>query len=72
MNARAIAGTLVVLAVAVALGFVVSDSADGWADWVVFGVVICAALGGAIAVWNREYPAQSKKRTFTRDSDSRW
>ena len=72
MNARAIAGTIVVLGVAVALGFVVSDSADGWADWVVFGVVICAALGGAIAVWNREYPAQSKKRVFTRDSDSDW
>jgi hypothetical protein len=63
---------LVVLAVAVALGFVVAGSADGWADWVVFAVVICAAIGGAIAVWNREYPAQSKKRVFTRDSDSRW
>lgn len=72
MNARAIVGTLIVLAVAVALGFVVAGSADGWADWVVFAVVICAAIGGAIAVWQREYPAQSKKRVFTRDSDSRW
>jgi hypothetical protein len=63
---------LIVLAVAVGLGFVVAGSADGWADWVVFGVVICAVIGGAIAVWQRQYPAQSKKRVFTRDSDSRW
>jgi O-antigen/teichoic acid export membrane protein len=62
----------IVLAVAVALMYAVTQSADGWADWVVFGVVVCAAIGGTIAVWNRQYPAQSKKRVFTRDSDSRW
>jgi protein-S-isoprenylcysteine O-methyltransferase Ste14 len=72
VSGRAIVGTLIVLGVAVALAFVVAGSADGWADWVVFGVVICAVIGGAIAVWQREYPAQSKKRVFTRDSDSRW
>jgi hypothetical protein len=63
---------LVILAVAAGLGYAVVKSADGWADWVVFGVVVCAALGGAIAVWNRQYPAMSKKRTFTRDSESEW
>ena len=47
-------------------------SADGWADWIVFGVVVCAALGGALAVWQRQYPAATKKRVFTRDSESNW
>jgi hypothetical protein len=63
---------VIILAVAIGLGYLVVDSADNWADWVVFGVIICAALGGAIAVWNRQYPAMSKKRVFTRDSDSKW
>ena len=58
--------------VAAVLGYALLESVDGWADWVVFGVVVMAALGGAIAVWNRQYPAATQKRTFTRDSDSRW
>ena len=60
------------LAVAAVLGYALLESVDGWADWVVFGVVVMAALGGAIAVWNRQYPAATQKRTFTRDSDSEW
>ena len=63
---------LIILAVAAVLGYAVVKVAKGWAGWVVFGVIVMAALGGAIAVWNREYPAMSKKRTFTRDSDSDW
>jgi O-antigen/teichoic acid export membrane protein len=64
---------VIVVLVAAGLGYAVVQSADGWADWVVFGVIVCAALGAAIAVWNRQYPAQTKKRTFTRDSDeSNW
>jgi hypothetical protein len=63
---------IVILAVAAGLGYAVTRSANGWADWVVFGVIVCAALGGAIAVWNRQYPHVSKKRTFTRDSESEW
>ena len=58
--------------VAVGLGYVLLESVDGWADWIVFGVVVMAALGGALAVWNRQYPAATQKRTFTRDSDSKW
>jgi hypothetical protein len=54
------------------LGYAVVHVAKGWAGWVVFGVIVLAALGGAIAVWNREYPQMSKKRTFTRDSESKW
>ena len=72
MSGTAVVQTLIVLLVAVGLGYLVIDSADGWADWVVFAVVVCAAVGGAIAVWNRQYPAQSKKRVFTRDSESDW
>ncbi len=72
MSGRAVVQILIVVAVAAGLGYAVMQSADGWADWVVFGVVICAALGGAIAVWQREYPAATKKRVFTRDSDSNW
>ncbi len=58
--------------VAAVLGYALLESVDGWADWVVFGVVVMAALGGAIAIWNRQYPAATQKRTFTRDSDSEW
>ena len=72
MQARAAVQFGIVAVVGAGLGYLVVKSADGWADWVVFGVVVCAALGGAIAVWNREYPHASKKRTFTRDSDSDW
>jgi hypothetical protein len=64
---------VIVVLVAAGLGYAVVQSADGWADWVVFGVIVSAALGCAIAIWNRQYPAQTKKRTFTRDSDeSNW
>ena len=72
MSGSAVVQTLIIVAAAVGLGYVVTQSVDGWADWVVFGVFCCAALGGAIAVWQRQYPAASKKRVFTRDSDSRW
>ncbi len=58
--------------VAAGLAYVVFTVIDGWADWVVFAVIVMAALGGAIAVWNRQYPAPTKKRTFTRDSESQW
>ena len=63
---------LIIVVVAVVLGYAVVKVAKGWAGWVVFGVIVSAAIGGAIAVWNREYPQMSKKRTFTRDSDSKW
>ena len=63
---------LIIVAVAAVLGYAVVEVAKGWAGWVVFGVIVLAALGGAIAVWNREYPHASKKRTFTRDSESDW
>ena len=72
MRGRLLVQILIFAVVAAVLGYALLESVDGWADWVVFGVVVMAALGGAIAVWQRQYPAVSKKRTFTRDSDSEW
>ena len=72
MRGTVVVQWLIILAVAAGLGYAVTRSANGWADWVVFGVIVCAAVGGAIAVWNRQYPQMSKKRRFTRDSDSKW
>jgi hypothetical protein len=43
---------------------------DGWEDWVVLGGILVAVIGTAIAVNNRRYP--TRKRTFTKDSDSKW
>ena len=70
------AGTIIQIAgfllVAVGLLYVVIYVADGWADWVVFGGIVLAAVGVTIAYHNREYPYASKKRSFIRDADSRW
>ena len=51
---------------------IVVQVAKGWAGWVVFGVLVAFALGVAVAQWQRQYPAATKKRRFTRDSDSQW
>jgi hypothetical protein len=59
---------LSVVAVIVVLG--VTSVVDGWEDWVVLGGIIVAVSGVAVAVNNRRYP--TRKRTFTKDSDSRW
>ena len=72
MRGRLLIQILIFAAVAAVLGYALLESVDGWADWVVFSVVVLAALGGAIAVWNRQYPHATEKRTFTRDSDSNW
>ena len=48
----------------------VTSVVDGWEDWVVLGGILVAVVGMAIAVNNRRYP--TRKRTFTKDSDSRW
>jgi hypothetical protein len=62
---------LVVLSVVgliVVLG--VTSVVDGWEDWVVLGGILVAVSGVAVAVNNRRYP--TRRRTFTKDSDSRW
>src|SRR3954447_15050737 len=62
----------VFLVFAAVLIYAVVKVANGWAGWVVFGVIVMTAVGGAIAVNNRRFPAATKKRSFTRDSTSRW
>ena len=59
---------LAVVAVIVVLG--VTSVVDGWEDWVVLGGIIVAVSGVAVAVNSRRYP--TRKRTFTKDSDSKW
>ena len=61
------------LAAAAFLGVLVAAAmtlSDGWADYVVFAAFFITFLGFAIAVNKRQYP--TKKRGFTRDSNSRW
>jgi hypothetical protein len=47
--------------------WVVAKVSEGWADWVVFGVIVLTVMGAARAVFFRRYP--TKKRTFVRHSD---
>jgi uncharacterized membrane protein len=61
LAALAFVGVIVVAAVLIA---------DSWADWVVFAAVVLTLLGFAIAVNRRQYP--TRKRGFTRDSESDW
>jgi hypothetical protein len=56
-------------ALVAALAYLVVSSADSWADWVVFGVIVLTAFGAALAVHHREHP--TGKRSFTRTSDPR-
>ena len=72
MRASFVVQAVILLVVAVGLGILVVNAAKGWAGWIVFGVIVLAAIGVAVAQWNRQYPAASKKRRFTRDSESEW
>jgi hypothetical protein len=72
VRASFVVQAVILLVVAVGLGILVVNAAKGWAGWIVFGVIVMAAIGVAVAQWNRQYPAASKKRRFTRDSDSDW
>lgn len=72
MRASVLVQILVVLVVAAGLGYLVVHAAKGWAGWIVFGVIVLAAIGVAVAQWQRQYPAATKKRRFTRDSESNW
>ena len=58
---------LVFLAIVAALAWAVLTNMDGWADWVVFGVIVLTTVGAAIAIYPRRYP--TRKRTFIRHSD---
>jgi hypothetical protein len=59
---------LLLVAAVVVLG--VTSVVDGWEDWVVLGGIVAAVVGLMIAVNRRQYP--TRKRSFTKDSDSQW
>jgi hypothetical protein len=61
---------LIVVAVAAVLALAVTDVVDNWSDWVVLGVIVGTVIAVAFTVMNRQYP--TRKRTFKRDSDSKW
>jgi hypothetical protein len=61
---------LVVAVIVVGLALVVTDVVDNWSDWVVLGVIIGTTIAVAFTIMNRQYP--TRKRKFTRDSDSDW
>jgi hypothetical protein len=50
--------------------YVVFKVAAGWADWVVFGMIVVTALGAAAAIYPRQYP--TRKRAYTRRSDDKF
>lgn len=62
----------IVVAVVAGLTYLVIWSAEGWADWVVFGMILFATMGVILAYHHRRYPPATRKRSFTRDPDSRW
>jgi len=61
---------LVVVLLAALLAVAVVTVVDGWADWVVLGGILLAVIGMMVAVNRRQYP--TRKRSFTKDSDSKW
>lgn len=68
-----IAVQVMIFLVALALGmYAVVKVVNGWAGWVVFGVIVMAVVGAAIAVNNPRFQPQGAKRSITRDSSSRW
>jgi len=61
---------LLVVLLAAVLAVAVVSVVDGWADWVVLAGILVAVIGTMVAVNRRQYP--TRKRSFTRDSDSKW
>jgi lysylphosphatidylglycerol synthetase-like protein (DUF2156 family) len=61
---------LLVVLLAVVLALAVTNTVSDWSDWVVLGGIVVAVVGVMIAVNRRQYPTE--KRSFTRDSSSRW
>lgn len=72
MRAAAVVQWGLFLLVTAGLVYLVVYVADGWADWVVLAGIVVAAIGGVMAYHHREYPYATKKRSFTRDSSSKW
>jgi hypothetical protein len=43
---------------------------EDWTDWLIFGAIVFATVGLMVAINRRQYP--TRKRAFTRDSQSKW
>ena len=67
LQSRTLLQAAFLLALAAAGIWVVAEVSEGWADWVVFAVIVLTVIGAARAVFFRRYP--TKKRTFVRHSD---
>jgi O-antigen/teichoic acid export membrane protein len=67
-RATAVQGLAFCLLVA-ALAYLVISSADSWADWVVFGVLVLTALGAAIAVHDRRWITRGRPISRSSDGD---
>lgn len=61
---------LLVATLVAVLALAVTNVVDDWSDWLILGVIAFTAIAVAFTVYNRQYP--TKKRSFTRDSDSNW
>ena len=61
---------LLMLLVAAVVVLGVTSVVDGYEDWIVLGGIVAAVVGVMIAVNRRQYPTH--KRSFTKDSDSKW
>ena len=59
-----------VVLIAAVLVLSITQVVDNWSDWVVLGVIVATTIAVAFTVYNRQYP--TKRRSFTRDSDSNW
>ena len=66
MSRQTLAQLVLVLGVAAAGAYLVIWSADGWADWIVFGVIVVTAYGFAVAVSPKVFAR--RKRTISRSS----
>jgi uncharacterized membrane protein len=70
LRSRFVMQVLILVAIVVVLALAVTDVVDNWSDWVVLGVIVGTTLAVAFTIMNRQYP--TRKRRFTRDSDSNW
>jgi uncharacterized membrane protein len=70
LRSRFVMQGLILAAIVVVLALAVTDVVDNWSDWVVLGVIVGTTLAVAFTIMNRQYP--TRKRRFTRDSDSKW
>jgi hypothetical protein len=67
LQSRTLLQALILAIVVAGLAWLVVTNSTGWADWVVFGVIVLTTVGAARAIYTRRYP--TRKRTFVRHSE---